>query len=529
MNDRLVSFLKSFVFALALTWGTMQVFGYFFSGKSSSVQGEIKPGQHATALMPDELFKPLDKEVSFLDQKIQDEELTEIETDFCTLVFSSHGAVLESIDFKEHLGKNGKPLRTVYCKGSIDDEQRQNGCFLLAFDQDTPYFYRLISTNRGVDRTDIVYQANYAGWKITKTFGVYKKSYKLDVSISFDNEKNDKELHPRLFFTAPYIAELGKDDTLSIIMLNEAKDVIERKDVISDQDCAWFWQVNRPIFGAENRYFLHSLIADPSKFTQRAFFKSFNQLCISPILDGPVIDKNQDFTLSFYVGPKVFDHLTLVDSRLEEVMSFGWLSWMCKMLLKLLQYLFDMIGNYGLAIIVMTLLLKLPFAPLSIYSRKRMKEYQKFQPLINRIREKYKHDQVLQHQEFMKFHRDHNISPTTPALGCLPLIIQIPILFGLYRVLSNYLDLYQAPFFGWLTDLSASDPYYVLPILLGLCSVWQQTLMPVADEKQRVMFLFLAIVMTVAFANFPAGLVLYWLMNTLFTIAEEYSNKLFYR
>lgn len=528
MNEKIASFLKNLIFALALTWVSMQVFGYFFGGKKDAIQGEIRPGQQAQALMSEELFKPLSFDIAFSDQKAPTEEITEIDTDYCKLIFSSYGAVLRSIDFKEHLNKNGKPLRTIYDRGSMDDEQRKKGCFLLAYEEKTPYFYKLVDTNRGIDKTELVYRAEYEGWTITKTFGIYKKSYQIDVSLSFDSDKKHHAMKPRFLFTSPYIAELG-DDSISIIAYNERKDSIERKDITSEQDVAWYWKCTNPIFGAEDRYFVHAMINDQSKFTQRAYFKNYDSSVISPILEGPTIAQNQKYTLSFYIGPKVFDHLASVDQRLQEIKSFGWLSWICKLLLKLLQYLYDLIGNYGLAIIAMTFILKLPFVPLSMYARKKVKEYQKYQPLINRIREKYKHDQVLQHQEFMKFHKDHNLSPTTPAMGCLPLVIQIPILFGLYRVLSNYLDLYQAPFFGWLTDLSATDPYYVLPILLGLFSLWQQSLMPVADEKQRFVSMFMAVIMTVAMASFPAGLVLYWLMNTLFTIAEEYAHKIIYR
>lgn len=528
MNEKIASFLKNLVFALALTWVTMQLFGYFFGGRKDVQQGEIRPGQQAQALMPEALFKPLDLDVSFVEQKVPVEEVTEIDTDYCKLVFSSQGAVLQSIDFKEHINKNGKPLRTIYDRGSMDEEQRKKGCFLVALEEKTPYFYKLVDTKRGVEKTELVYRAQSEGWAITKTFGIYKKSYQLDVTVAFEPEKNHHTLKPRLFFMAPYIAELG-DDTVSVVSYNESKESIERKDINADQGIAWYWKGSNPIFGAEDRYFLHSMIKDDANFVQRAYFKTYDSTMVTPILEGPVVNDKQSFTLSFYVGPKVFDHLAAIDTRLEEVMSFGWLSWMCKLLLKLLQYLYDLIGNYGLAIIAMTFVLKLPFVPLSMYSRKKVKEYQKYQPLINRIREKYKHDQVLQHQEFMKFHREHNLSPTTPALGCLPLVMQVPILFGLYRVLSNYLDLYQAPFFGWLTDLSAKDPFYVLPILLGLFSLWQQSLMPIADEKQRFMSMFMAVVMTIAFASFPAGLVLYWLMNTLFSITEEYAQKIIYR
>ena len=135
-----------------------------------------------------------------------------------------------------------------------------------------------------------------------------------------------------------------------------------------------------------------------------------------------------------------------------------------------------------------------------------MEQYQRYQPAINRIRNKYKNDMVMLQNELMRFYKEHNLSATSPLMGCLPLVIQMPILFALYRVLNNYLDLYNAPFVLWITDLSSKDPYYVLPVLMGATMIWQQSLTPGVDGKQKTMMLFTSIFMTALFANFPAGL-----------------------
>jgi len=211
------------------------------------------------------------------------------------------------------------------------------------------------------------------------------------------------------------------------------------------------------------------------------------------------------------------------------LLSFGWLSWICKLLLQLLEFLFKHLGNFGLAIVVLTFLLKLPLLPLTISSRKKMEEYQKFQPTINRIRQKYKNDLKQQQIEIARFHQEHNLSQATPLIGCLPLFIQMPILFSLYRVLGNYLSMYQAPFFGWITDLSAKDPYYILPILMGGTMIWQQQMTPSGDEKQKMMMMFMPIVMVAIFINFPAGLVLYWFVNNFLTVLEDVVRRKFFK
>jgi YidC/Oxa1 family membrane protein insertase len=156
-----------------------------------------------------------------------------------------------------------------------------------------------------------------------------------------------------------------------------------------------------------------------------------------------------------------------------------------------------------------------------------MEEYQQYQPTINKIRAKYRQDWQKQQEELMRFYQEHNVSPVMHMVGCLPLLIQMPILLALYRVLHNYLDLYQAPFMGWIVDLSVKDPYYVLPILMGIAMLWQQSMSPVKDDKMRVAMMFMPVVMVVVFLNFPSGLVLYWLVNNVLTIGEDYIRKYF--
>ena len=158
-----------------------------------------------------------------------------------------------------------------------------------------------------------------------------------------------------------------------------------------------------------------------------------------------------------------------------------------------------------------------------------MEDYQKFQPTIARIRQKYKSDPARQQQELVQFHKDHNISPATSMVGCLPMLIQFPFLIALYRALGNYLDLYKAPFFGWITDLSLKDPYYVLPILMGAAMLWQQSMTPATDSKMKVAGMFMPILMVAIFIKFPAGLVLYWFTNNLLTIGEDLLRKRIYR
>lgn len=487
------------------------------------------PGQPVKVPTTQELYKPLELDVEFADKKVSEKETTlVVETDYCIATLSNYGAVLSSLDFKEHQGKSGAPLRTVYSKGSYDEEQRKKGCFLVALDHKTPYVYSLEGKQDSEKTIAVAFATQTDQWKIQKTYVFHKDSYQIDLVLGFESTtQTATPIKPRIFLSAPRIGELS-DDTVSVFSWNSAKGALETTEVTQAQGLAWFWSENNPLFGTDDRYFVHALISDESKFAQRGYVKQFDAQDVSSVLEGPSLApeaSKQEWKMSFYMGPKLYDHVSAVDDRLEEILSFGWLSSICKLLLKLLSFIQEYISNVGLAIIVMAILLKLPFAPLSIYARKKMLVYQHYLPSINKIRTKYRHDVKLQHDEMMKFYKDHGISPAVQFMGCLPLLIQMPIMFSLYRILANYLDLYQAPFFGWIVDLSAKDPFYTLPILMGLSMLWQQQLTPVGDEKQRGMMFFMALFMTAVFANFPAGLVLYWLMNNLLTIGEDYLRK----
>lgn len=480
----------------------------------------------------EQLHKPLTLDVAFAKEKNpKREELVRVSTDFVTATFTAFGGTLDSISYKEHMGKNKKPLKTVYHQNGYNADQRYKQPFLLAFEKDTPYFYDLVEQKASGSKEIVVFQAKYSGWLIRKVYHIHREGYQIDFSLEFEPiASKPTALNPRLFVAAPYVHEIG-DNAITSFVLDERSQSIEKLAPDKANGMAWYWGSSQTIVGSEDRYFVHTLAKDHSKFVQRAYFNHVDAKNAVTILEGATVKEKSSWTMSFYLGPKLYDHLALVDEKLGDILSFGWLTFLCKAILKLLDYIYQLVGNYGLAIILVSIIIKIPFFPFMVYTRKKTAVYQKHQPYIQRIRQKYKNDQKMQQQELMRYHKDHNISPAAPMIGCLPLLIQIPLLFSLYRVLNSYLDLYQAPLFGWITDLSAKDPYYILPILMGVTTIAQQyfTPMPGGDGKQRVTMTFFAIIMTIMFAGFPAGLVLYWFMNNLLTAAEGYVQQKFFK
>ena len=526
---------KKLLTAILLSLGTVWLFNYYFSSKPASItQGgavqvgshEIAPGKPVQVAATEVLYKPLHLDVGFADKKSGVEQLVAVDTPHVHAVFSTNGGALSTLDFKDFQGKNKTALRTVYTKGAFENEQREQTAFLVAFDKQTPYAYTFEGTHAANGVTEVAFKAAGDLCTVYKTYKMYDDSFKCDLSITVEPHTVDG-VTPRLMVPAPYLHELG-EDTLSVVAWDEQRQSVEKQELAASTRMAWFWLEKKPLFGIEDRYFAHALTADTNGFVQRAYVKKFNVGAAS-IFEGPTITQKTSWNLSFYLGPKRYQQLHDVDERLTDLMSFGWLSTLCKLLLRFLDFLYSLIGNFGWAIIIMTILLRLPFIPLFIRGRRKMEVFQRYQPAINHIRTKYRHDSAMMQQEMMRFFQEHGISPTMQFSAMLPQILTMPILFALYRVLNNYIDLYQAPFGPWIHDLSAKDPFYILPIIMCLSMIWQQSLAPVSDEKQRIPMLFFSVVVAVIFANFPAGLVLYWLMNNLLAIAEDYYRKIFAR
>ena len=203
-----------------------------------------------------------------------------------------------------------------------------------------------------------------------------------------------------------------------------------------------------------------------------------------------------------------------------EAIDLGWYSILAKPLLSILKFFYSYTRNYGIAIILITIILKLLFFPLTQKSYKSMKEMQKLQPKMTELKEKHKNDRDAMNRAMMELYKTHKVNPMG---GCLPMLVQIPVFFALYKALMFSIELRHAPFAFWITDLSAKDPYYITPVIMGVTMFIQQKMTPSnMDPVQAKMMLALPVVFTFMFLNFPSGLVLYWLVNNILTIAQQY-------
>ncbi len=223
---------------------------------------------------------------------------------------------------------------------------------------------------------------------------------------------------------------------------------------------------------------------------------------------------------TLYAGPKLQNELEKISEGLDLTIDYGVLTFLSKPLFWLLDKIYSFVGNWGWAIIILTLLIKLAFYKLSETSYRSMAKMKQFSPKIQSIRERYGNDRQKMNQAMMDMYRQEKINPLG---GCWPILIQIPVFIALYWVLLESVELRQADFIFWINDLSVRDPYFVLPLLMGISMYFQQKLNPAPpDPMQAKIMQMLPIIFTAFFAFFPAGLVLYWVVNNLLSIAQQW-------
>ena len=276
-------------------------------------------------------------------------------------------------------------------------------------------------------------------------------------------------------------------------------------------------------FSFEGEYFAALFVPPPSKeitLSVKGSEKDLLNAEISPSRFSVSPREKVNIEYQVYLGPKDEDLLKALGVGAEKLVDFGFFTIIAKPLLWFIRLTHKVTGNYGIDIIMISILIKIIFLPLTQISFKSMKEMQKVQPEMNRLKEQFKNDKARLQQEIMLLYKRRKINPMS---GCLPMLIQIPVFIALYNALQNGIEMRHAHFFLWITDLSAKDPIYVTPIIMGATMFLQQKMTPTAgDPAQAKMFLLMPVMFTFLFLSFPSGLVLYWLINNVLSIAHQY-------
>ncbi|MGD9577762.1 MAG: membrane protein insertase YidC [Syntrophorhabdus sp.] len=357
------------------------------------------------------------------------------------------------------------------------------------------------------------------GKRIRKIYTFYPDKYTIDMKVEVEATDTDKALvdfavisgtNPNSYvFKGPFTYNGKKFEQIDKI----------DKDIQVDKTYTYA--------GLDDGFFAFIWVpADDSRFPL-AVHKADNNV--------PVLRMSMDRGMAtgrLFFGPKQTEVLKSLEVNAQKIIDFGWFDIIAKPLIWALNMMNKVTHNYGIDIIILTILIKIIFYPLTVKSSTSMKKMQKLQPMIVKLKEKYKDDKAKLNQEMMAIYKREGVNPMG---GCLPMVIQIPVFFALYKALSGAIELRHAHFLWWMNDLSAPEdlftftvagyalPIRILPLIMGVTQVIQQKMTPTtADPMQEKIMLLMPIVFTFLFWGFPSGLVLYWLVNNVISIAQQY-------
>lgn len=476
------------------------------------------------------------------------EKVIKVETPLYKAIFSNGGAAIRSFKLKEYF-LNTEPdsplIELVKLKKNDEDflkvlfdhqKGMEDGVVIYHSNEES------IHLNPGSAPRDLHFSyLRPDGVSVDQTFRFYPDKYDIDLTIILlNNTKNRvegnikaslKNLPPKekkSYYSFDGVALLLNDELEEI----KPKKMEEGKSLTGRIE----WMAY------ESGYFMSAVVPDDQR---GGSFKGHvlpsgvvEATYIAPSITLEPLDRaSSRFVL--YMGPRELDILRQLGKRLDLAINFGFFDIIAKPLLYTLRFFNRHVHNYGIAIIILTILIKIIFWPLTHKSYKSMKEMQKLQPLMAKIKEKHKNNKEQMQRELMALYKTYKVNPMG---GCLPMIIQIPVFFALFRILGNSIELRHAPFMLWITDLSAPDrlfsfpfkipfmsPPYGIPVLtllMGASMFIQQKMTPTpGDPSQAKIMMFLPIIFTVMFINFPSGLVLYWLINNVLSIGQQYRIK----
>ena len=454
-----------------------------------------------------------------------------IETELYSVVFTTKGATIKQYELKKYKDKDGNDVSLLKNPGIIpplgigskDDFNLANVNFHIASPDNT----HNITLDKTKPSASLVFEYADAGVVVRRSYTFYSDSYKIEIKdevsglpsywITIGTDFGIFDSKNTTVHTGPVLLEDTDRIEFTAHKLTEPK--------IYKDNLKWIAQ--------EDKYFFAALV--PLSSVEEAKVWKLKDTPVIALEGKPGVNK---FIL--YAGPKAYDNLKAMNVGLEHIVDFGFFSILAVPLFWVLKLFYKLTGNYGWAIVLLTTLVRIPFIPLINKSQKAMKKMQAIQPRMAEVREKYKKDPQRMQKEMMELYKTHKVNPLG---GCLPMLLQIPVFFALYKILLISIELRNAPFMLWIKDLSGPDTLFghlpaalpliggfaigPLPLLMGLTMLIQQKMTPTSlDPAQNKMMMFMPIIFTFLFLNFASGLVLYWLMNNIFSIAQQfYVNK----
>jgi len=510
---------------------------------ATAVQGDTTPTPTAAAESPEAVAPTQTAAVPTPIPEVTEVEARDIvvDTDAIHAVFSTAGGVLKSWQLKNYREHSGEPLELVPQQVPADLPKP----FTLGTDDPAlsavlaraPFEPSETSLSLGSSPGTLTFvYRDGSGLNARKTFHFQPegKTYLLTVEAAVDV---DAIARPIVVSWGPALGAGYHDNGTSryvlprgLVFRDGSVDRFKADDLRAEPVLSAPFR----FAGVEDHYFLAAIVPGETSTVEARL----EPLTLAPLPSDDPDSPNPErqfvvftvsapgaATLPYFMGPKDFEELQVVDQQLVRAIDFGIFAAIIVPLLQALKWIHGIVGNYGWAIIILTILINLAIFPLRHRSMVSMRKMQALQPAVKAIQDRYAKYKITDperqkmNQEMMALYKQKGVNP---ASGCVPMLLTMPILFAFYSMLSVAIELRGAPFIGWITDLSAPDPSYVTPILMGGSMLLQQHMMPsTADPAQRRIFMMMPVMFTFFFLWAPSGLVIYWLMSNILAIGQQ--------
>jgi YidC/Oxa1 family membrane protein insertase len=544
--------MEQFRMVMAIVLSCLVFLGYnfFFSEKhepkmvqQESIQQPVTPKVQEKKRESD-IPSKVSTDIEVSNTSSNPERIITIEGPFYSVKLDTRGAVVKSVqlrEYRETVDKDSPPKELISREntmGTLKLELAGNSLpglkGAIFASENLPEHLKISDQPIEVPFTWVSEQ----GVTVEKRYRFSPGSYLIGLDVTLSNPSEhaiqDSVTLSLLNHTAKGKSQYGFEGPSALIndKLEQIKtDSIEKKNLYEGK-IGWV--------SLQDRYFLTSIIPKESGDAGLQLnLKETGLLAATWVGPQVMVSPQQKKTFSFdvFFGPKKISVLKSFGNGLDRAVNFGWFDVIARPFLWVMNFIHQMIPNYGVAIIILTILIKAILWPLGQKSYKSMNQMKRMQPLMTEIREKYKNDKQKINEETMALYRTYKVNPMG---GCLPMVAQIPVFFAFYRMLYEAIELRHAPFWGWINDLSAPDrlfhfnvssipfmePPYGIPVLtiiMGATMFIQQKMQPpMGDPAQAKMMMFMPVIFTVIFINFSSGLVLYWLVNNILSIAQQY-------
>jgi len=523
--------------SLVMLWDNWNVYNgsnsYFFrSGSDASASASAAKKTRAKSDLPEASGKVLASASAQAGDKVEKNEVVRITTDVMIADIDTVGGVLTRLELLKHKDKVDPTKNTLlFDTNAPRTYLAQTGLIGGTFPNHKSSFVAKAGARNtdNANEVQLVLEAEQGGVKLTKTLTFKRGEYVIGVKHDVKNNTS-AAIEPQLYlqllrdgeapegeskmvstFTGPAIyTEAEKFQKIDFEKIEKGK-----QEHVLKADNGWTAIVQH--------YFLTAFI--PSDKVEREIFTRMidkNLYAVGNILPLGTLAPGASMTSEarLYSGPQESAILESTAPGLELVKDYGWVTIIAKPIFWLMQHIHDYVGNWGWTIILLTLLIKIIFIPLSAASYRSMAKMKDFTPRMKEITERYKEDKALKNKYMMELYKEEKINPLG---GCLPVVIQIPVFLALYWVLLASVEIRNAPWLGWITDLAMPDPYYILPLLMaGSMYIQQKMSPPPADPMQAKVMMFMPLAFSVMFFFFPSGLVLYWIVNNVLSIVQQW-------